>query len=121
MMNKYLPGNSPAHGHVIRHKDECPSFNFTQKKLDILLPNGVTKEIALPVQNLAFGNVLYGCLVSIEGIDTYVSARIFAGNVICSAMKFSYENDNATAIATVTVVWNKVNFIDRINGKCKKK
>jgi len=102
---------------VIRSKESCPSFNLTHKQSPLSLPSGVTREITLPVQNIAFGNVLYGCIITIEGRQNYVNARVENGNIICSASQFEYYSENATGAATVTAVWNKANFIDQVNGK----
>lgn len=102
---------------MIRKQENCPRFNLTRKQSEtIILPSGVTREISLPVQNLAFGNVLFGCIISVEGKQTYVNGRIEQTNIICSASKYSYENENSTGIATVTAVWNKINYIDQVNG-----
>ena len=37
--------------------------------------------------------------------------------IVCEPTKFEYTKENSTSIATVTAVWNKINFIDQINGK----
>lgn len=102
---------------MISKKEECPSFNFTKKNHEIILPNRILKEISLPVQNLAYGNVLFGCLINIENIQTYIPARLINNNIVCAPTRFAYEKENATSLATVTAVWNKINFIDKINSK----
>ena len=103
---------------VIRTKESCPSFNLERNRsLNLSLPNGVQREITLPVQNLAFGEVTFGCVIEIEGSQNYVSARVENGNIICSSARFAYSNESATGLATVTAVWNRVKHIDQVNGK----
>lgn len=108
---------NPNSQQVIRNKESCPSFNLTHKQTDISLPSGVTREITLPVQNVAFGSVTFGCIVTIEGRQNYVHARIENNNIICSPSKFEFASENSTGSATVTAVWNKSNYIDQINGE----
>ena len=109
--------SNSQHQQVIRNKESCPSFNLTHRQTDISLPSGVTREITLPIQNVAFGSVLFGCIVTIEGRQNYVHARVESSNIICSPSKFEYVSENSTGTATVTAVWNKSNYIDQINGR----
>lgn len=117
---KYSMQPSSGIAQVIRTRESCPSFNLTTRQAaSFMMPNGVTREIVLPVRNLAFGPVQYGCLISTEDgqPQTYVSARLDVpkAQIICSPAAFAYKAERANSVATVTAVWNKVNAIDTVN------
>ena len=63
---------------MIRIKGNCPSFNLERNRLlNLSLPPvTVERKIKLPVQNLTFCNIAFGCVIEIEGKQNYVSVRV---------------------------------------------
>ena len=92
----------------------CPSFDL---KRSILLPNGIPKEIILPVKNMpSNSNSSFRCVVDIEDTKLLVSARVDSNQrIICSETAYSYRQEVGAIVASVTVMWNGDTFIDRAN------
>lgn len=64
--------------------DACPRFSRNIKEL--LLPNSVFKEIVLEVENLPspqVGHSGFQCIVTIEGANLMVPARMELQHVVC--------------------------------------
>lgn len=90
-----------------------------------MLPNNVPKEIVLEVENLPhpqIGHTGFQCIVTIEGANLKVQARVDSSLIVCDKTVYSYEADTGEYEASVTVVWNTNHHVDKttiILYKCK--
>ncbi|KAH0546188.1 plexin-B [Cotesia glomerata] len=93
----------------------CPRFSRRQEPL--MLPNNVPKEIVLEVENLPhpqIGHTGFQCIVSIEGANLRVQARVDSSRfIVCDKTIYSYEATTGEYEASVTVVWNTNHHVDR--------
>ncbi|KAK6619958.1 hypothetical protein RUM44_006358 [Polyplax serrata] len=105
--------NNPLH-QASKSVDHCPKFRKSNKT--IFLPNKVSKEIILEVENLPrpqFGHVGFLCIVAVEGAKMMVPARVEKDRyVICDKTVYSYEANTGEYKANVTIVWNKNHHVD---------
>lgn len=102
---------NPLAAYGVQH---CPRFVRREKPL--MLPNNVPKEIMLEVENLPhpqIGHSGFQCLVSIEGANLKVQARVDSSRfIICDRTVYSYEAATGEYEASVTVVWNTNHHVD---------
>ncbi|XP_076363054.1 plexin-B-like isoform X2 [Tachypleus tridentatus] len=102
--------NSPQNS-LIKGRRYCPSFVTTE---DILLPNGVRKEIVLDAKNLPSSLDNFQCVVEIEGAKERVLARVYGNKIICAETEYRYQEEIRQLNATLTVFWHGNSFIDQI-------
>ncbi|KYN31861.1 Plexin-B [Trachymyrmex septentrionalis] len=102
--------NLAAHG-----AQYCP--RFMERKEPLMLPNSVPKEIVLEVENLPHpqvGHSGFQCIVSIEGANLKVQARVDSSRfIVCDKTVYSYEEVSGEYEAEVTVVWNTNHHVDK--------
>ncbi|XP_018362597.1 PREDICTED: plexin-B [Trachymyrmex cornetzi] len=102
--------NLAAHG-----AQYCP--RFMERKEPLMLPNSVPKEIVLEVENLPHpqvGHSGFQCIVSIEGANLKVQARVDSSRfIVCDKTVYSYEEISGEYEAEVTVVWNTNHHVDK--------
>ncbi|EZA53760.1 Plexin-B [Ooceraea biroi] len=102
--------NLAAHG-----AQYCP--RFVERKEPLMLPNSVPKEIVLEVENLPHpqvGHSGFQCIVSIEGANLKVQARVDSSRfIVCDKTVYSYEAVTGEYEAEVTVVWNTNHHVDK--------
>ncbi|XP_069694417.1 plexin-B isoform X10 [Periplaneta americana] len=107
--------NNPVH--LMTHgASYCPRFRRPAE--DILLPNNVPKEIILEVENLPHpqvGHTGFQCIVTIEGANMILPARVDNPFIVCDKTTYSYEANTGEYQASVTIVWNRNHHVDTIN------
>lgn len=93
----------------------CP--RFVSRKTPLMLPNNEPKEIVLEVENLPHpqvGHSGFQCLVSIEGANLKVQARVDSSRyIVCDRTVYSYEAAVGEYEASITVVWNTNHHVDQ--------
>ncbi|XP_069694411.1 plexin-B isoform X4 [Periplaneta americana] len=103
--------------HLMTHgASYCPRFRRPAE--DILLPNNVPKEIILEVENLPHpqvGHTGFQCIVTIEGANMILPARVDNPFIVCDKTTYSYEANTGEYQASVTIVWNRNHHVDTIN------
>ncbi|CAG0883074.1 unnamed protein product [Cyprideis torosa] len=103
---------------VSRGPDFCPRFLTNSNVNEILLPNGVSQEIVLEVDNLPVPQIKhtgFQCIIEIEGAKMMISARVERGRfVVCEQTKYSYQEPLGEYKARVTVVWNRDHMVDSL-------
>lgn len=109
---RVIIGESNPQNSLIKGRQHCPSFNIDD---EILLPNGVRKEIAIGVKNLLTPLEGFQCVVEIEGAKERVFARIRDNTVFCAENVYTYQAEVGELQASLTVLWNGDTFIDRTN------
>jgi len=102
---------------ISRGKQYCPRVEVTSQ---IVIPNNVPQELSLAIANLPdlsqyIGNTNFLCQVEIEAAKFRVPARLDDNMVICDRTTFSYESAVSQYNATISVIWNDDNIIDRTN------
>ncbi|CAL1289712.1 unnamed protein product [Larinioides sclopetarius] len=109
---RVIVGESNPQNSLIKGRQHCPSFNIDD---EILLPNGVRKEISIGVKNLLTPLEGFQCVVEIEGAKERVFARVRDNTVICAENMYTYEAEIGQVQASLTVLWNGDTFIDKTN------
>ena len=93
----------------------CP--RFVQREEPLMLPNSVPKEIMLEVENLPHpqvGHTGFQCIVSIEGANLKVQARVDSSRfIVCDKTDYSYEAATGEYEAEISVVWNINHHVDK--------
>uniref|UniRef100_A0A146MHQ7 Plexin-B n=2 Tax=Lygus hesperus TaxID=30085 RepID=A0A146MHQ7_LYGHE len=91
----------------------CPQFSKNSKEL--LLPNRVSKEIILEVENMPtpqVGHSGFQCIVTIEGAKMMVPARMEHQRIVCDKTTYTYEANTGEYVAEVSLVWNRNHHVD---------
>ncbi|XP_014244949.1 plexin-B isoform X2 [Cimex lectularius] len=91
----------------------CPRFSKNSKQL--LLPNRVTKEIILEVENMPSpqpGHSGFQCIVTIEDAKMMVPARMEHQRIVCDKTMYTYEANTGEHEAEVSLVWNRNHHVD---------
>ncbi|XP_076331482.1 plexin-B-like isoform X1 [Tachypleus tridentatus] len=101
--------NSPQNS-LIKGRRYCPSFAMRE---EILLPNGVRKEISLDGKNLPSLLDNFQCVVEIEGAKERVLARVYGNKITCAETVYTYETEIGQLNATLTVFWHGDSYIDQ--------
>ncbi|KAG8187056.1 hypothetical protein JTE90_019266 [Oedothorax gibbosus] len=109
---RVIVGESNPQNSLIKGRQHCPSFSIDD---EILLPNGVRKEISIGVKNLLTPLEGFQCVVEIEGAKEKVFARVRDNTVICAENMYTYEAEVGQVQASLTVLWNGDTFIDKTN------
>ncbi|UYV63082.1 plexB [Cordylochernes scorpioides] len=126
---RVIIGESNPQNSLIKGRQHCPSFNLDD---DLLVPNGVRREIAIGVKNLLTPMVRsfrpqprrlfcgmndgFQCVVEIEGAKEVVFAKIQDNVVLCAENIYNYQQEVGELQASLTVLWNGDTFIDKTNG-----
>ncbi|KAG1679054.1 Plexin-B [Nymphon striatum] len=102
--------NNPAES-LVKGRSFCPSFDI---KDEILVPNGVRKEITIDVLHLPSPERIQ-CLVEMEGAKELINAKVKNNKVICAETMYSYHTAVGRLQAKLTVFWNRNYHIDTTN------
>ncbi|BES90369.1 Plexin B [Nesidiocoris tenuis] len=105
--------NSPMQVSSAHGMNACPQFSKTSKEL--LLPNRVSKEIILEVENMPtpqVGHSGFQCIVTIEGAKMMVPARMEHQRIVCDKTTYTYEANTGEYVAEVSLVWNRNHHVD---------
>jgi len=102
----------------------CPRVELTNQ---IFVPNNVPQELSLTVSNLPdltqyAGDTSFLCQVEIEAAKFRVPARLEANQVVCDRTTYRYESRVSQYNASISVIWDRDNILDRTNitlYKCK--
>lgn len=107
-----ITGENNPQNSLIKGRQHCPSFTIDK---EILLPNEVSKEIAIEVKNLPSALDDFQCVIEIEGAKERVLATKQGSKIICSETAYTYQSEVGVIRATLTVLWNEDTFIDKTN------
>ncbi|XP_073993851.1 plexin B isoform X2 [Rhodnius prolixus] len=108
--------NNPATQIGSHGVNACPRFSKSSKEL--LLPNRVTKEITLEVENMPspqVGHSGFQCIVTIEGAKMMVPARMEHQKILCDKTMYTYEANTGEYTAEVSLVWNRNHHVDSMS------
>ena len=90
----------------------CPRFH--QKVEELLLPNGVRKELVLEAENLPApqsGHSGFTCIVEIEGAKMMVPARVEAGRfIVCEKTTVSSKHQYSQVKTAYYLCCTYLNF-----------
>ncbi|XP_076363064.1 plexin-B-like isoform X2 [Tachypleus tridentatus] len=109
---RIIVGESNPTNSLIKGRQHCPSFNLNE---DIVLPNGLQKEIVVEVKNLLTPLDGFQCVIEIEGAKERVFASVRDSRIICAENVYTYQTDVGEMPASLTVIWNGDTFIDSTN------
>ncbi|KAG1679056.1 Plexin-B [Nymphon striatum] len=110
-MRKIFGENNPVESFV-KGKSFCPAFNIKEQ---ILVPNGIRKEIVIDVTHMPTPQEGFQCLIEIEGAKELVSAKVRGSKVICAETMYSYLAKVKEINARLTITWNQNHYIDTTN------
>ncbi|XP_022252680.1 plexin-B-like [Limulus polyphemus] len=106
-----ITGENNPQNSLMKGRRYCPSFATNE---EILLPNGVRKEIALDGKNLPSSLDDFHCVVEIEGAKEQVLARIHGNKIMCAETLYRYKAEVQQLNVTLTVFWHGDTYIDQI-------
>ncbi|XP_014294701.1 plexin-B isoform X1 [Halyomorpha halys] len=116
LCQKIIVSGENSIGHIPSHGgNSCPQFSKNSKPL--LLPNRVSKEIVLEVENMPspqVGHFGFQCIVTIEGAKMLVPAKMEHQRIVCDKTMYSYEANTGEYTAEVSLVWNRNHHVDSV-------
>ncbi|XP_076344644.1 plexin-B-like isoform X2 [Tachypleus tridentatus] len=106
-----ITGENNPQNSIMKGRHYCPSFAVNE---EILLPNGIRKEIALDGKNLPGSLDDFHCIIEIEGAKQQVLARIYGNKIICAETLYRYKAKVQQLNVTLTVFWHGDIYIDQM-------
>lgn len=105
-------------GNVISTPAACPHYKPNSNNEPILLPNKVSKEISLEIENLPrpqSAHTGFSCIVDIEDAHMSLPARVESKKfIVCEKTPYSYEGMTNEYEAKVHILWNRNHYIDTV-------